>query len=54
MFFGVPWTATMLFRVRMTSFLTGFAVAGGIAMYYLQGDIQKSSALVAGEVGALK
>lgn len=44
----------MLFKVRLTSFLAGFGLAGGLAMYYLQGDIEKSSALVAGEVGTLK
>ncbi|GMH37314.1 hypothetical protein BSKO_05187 [Bryopsis sp. KO-2023] len=44
----------MLFRIRLTSFLAGFAVAGGLALYQLQHDVKKSHAIIAGEVESFK
>jgi L-2-hydroxyglutarate oxidase LhgO len=39
----------MLLRVRVTSFLCGFAVAGAAAMAGIRSDVLKSAELVAGE-----
>jgi hypothetical protein len=39
----------MLLRVRVTSFLCGFAVAGGAAMAVLRNDVLRSAELVSGE-----
>lgn len=39
-----------MFRVRATSFFTGFAVASGIAMFQLQRDVWGSHHTLADEV----
>lgn len=39
----------MLLRVRVTSFLCGFAVAGGAAMAAIRNDVLRSAELVAAE-----
>jgi len=39
----------MLLRVRATSFLCGFAVAGAAAMAAIRNDVLRSAELVAGE-----
>jgi hypothetical protein len=39
----------MLLRVRVTSFLCGFAVAGAAAMAALRNDVLRSAELVSGE-----
>ena len=42
--------ASTMFRVRAASFLTGFAVASGIAMYQLQRDVWGSHHILSDEV----
>ena len=40
----------MLFRARVVSFLSGFAVAGCIALYQLRQDVWESHRLLSAEV----
>lgn len=42
----------MLVRARVVSFLSGFAVAGSVALYQLRQDIWESHRLLASQVGA--
>ena len=44
----------MLLRIRITSFLAGFGVAAGLALYQLRQDILKSNATIAAQVGAVR
>ena len=41
----------MLVRARVVSFLSGFAVAGSVALYQLRQDIWESHRLLASQVG---
>jgi len=38
---------SMIFRARLSSFLAGFAVASGFAVYQLRNDVRESHALLA-------
>jgi hypothetical protein len=37
-------------KIRLTSFLTGFAVAGGLAMYQVRQDVLKGTDFLASQV----
>jgi hypothetical protein len=37
-------------KIRLTSFLTGFAVAGGLAMYQVRQDVLKGTDFLAAQV----
>ena len=41
---------SMIFRARLSSFLAGFAVASGFAVYQLRNDVRESHALLAEQV----
>merc|ERR1712087_194142 len=38
---------SMIFRARVSSFLAGFAIASGFAVYQLRSDVRESHALLA-------
>ena len=44
---------SMMFRARLSSFLAGFAVASGFAIYQLRSDVRDSHKLLAEQVRQL-
>lgn len=42
----------MLLKIRITSFLTGFAVASALGLYQLRQDVLHSHEVLAAQVGA--
>ncbi len=41
---------SMIFRARLSSFLAGFAIASGFAVYQLRSDVRESHKLLAEQV----
>ena len=42
--------ASILFRARLSSFLAGFAIASGFAIYQLRNDVHESHVALAEQV----